>query len=338
MDFMIMKDQATCGRNKAFTLVELLAVIAIIGTLVALLLPAVQSARESARRVACSSNIRQLALAVLNHDSSQRRFPENRGRALTDTNPVPDLDLGPTENLKNTGHSWITKILPFIEEGPLFNSIRLDQQIQTPENLAAYATPIALLRCPTDNSGGTMNSLANLHSHPDPAKAWGMTNYKAVAGSNWGWGDHPNVTSAFGRWAGDVDGLDHGTGAICRNKDNESANTTLASNIKDGLSHTFLVGECVPEWCSHTSWFFFDHNTATCAIPLNYRVGTGISMTEQWGDWTRNYSFFSKHPTGATFALCDGSVRFVQDSVDLSIYRASATINAREQLTIDQAP
>ncbi|NBS33323.1 MAG: DUF1559 domain-containing protein [Planctomycetia bacterium] len=97
---------------------------------------------------------------------------------------------------------------------------------------------------------------------------------------------------------------------------------------------TFAVGETVPEWCNHTSWFFFNHATATCGVPLNYRIEQGSAfLASAHGDWSRNYSFFSRHPGGGSFAFVDGSVAFIQDSIAIDVYRQLATISGGESVS-----
>jgi prepilin-type processing-associated H-X9-DG protein len=94
------------------------------------------------------------------------------------------------------------------------------------------------------------------------------------------------------------------------------------------------VGEDIPEYNVHCSWAFFNHATGTCAIPLNYMM-PGKTPGPNAGDWPNVYSFRSNHSTGANFLLGDGSVRFVRETVDLTAYRAMATREGGETLTID---
>ncbi|MGL4461714.1 MAG: DUF1559 domain-containing protein [Planctomycetia bacterium] len=158
---------------------------------------------------------------------------------------------------------------------------------------------------------------------------WGVTNYKMSSGSNWAWGGFV-FSSPTGRFAGNTNGLDAGNGVMCRNGSNGAGNplvtTTSFRQISDGLSKTFFVGEAVPAWCNHTWWWWFNATTGTTAIPLNFR--TGPLAEANVGNWQNNYSFHSRHRGGGFFLMGDGVVTFVNDSVDLSIYRALATIDA----------
>jgi hypothetical protein len=107
------------------------------------------------------------------------------------------------------------------------------------------------------------------------------------------------------------------------------------AHITDGTSVTLAIGEAVPSWCTHTWWWWFNGATATCGVPLNYRIGYGEGQLKAWaGDWGRNYSFFSRHPGGAQFSLCDASTRFVSNDIDITLYRSVATISGSEAVQL----
>lgn len=129
------------GRRPGFTLVELLVVIAIIGVLVALL-PAVQAARESARRTQCKSNLRQVALAILNYESSRGALPA----------PVR-IGPDPSQRYPYFGRNWVIDILPQLEEQPTFDAFDLTVGTNAPESVIAKGTAIPSLLCPSDEGG-----------------------------------------------------------------------------------------------------------------------------------------------------------------------------------------
>ncbi|NCY02223.1 MAG: DUF1559 domain-containing protein [Planctomycetia bacterium] len=321
--------QASRARS-GFTIVELLVVIAIIGTLVGLLLPAVQAARESSRRGACQSNVKQLALAMLNYESSRKRLPNNFGKESTASPGLPAPQIDGT----NRGRSWIMLILPFIEEAATFNQIRFDQSIDDPTNVAVFSRPLRGVLCPSDTSSGVMANRENLGAiGANTSGSWGVTNYKAVAGGNWEFAPTGRISFPTGRWANDSNCFENGNGIICRNKLNDPGNFTRLANITDGTSKTFAIGEAVPEWCTHTTWFHCNHTTASCGLPLNNRLGE-VNLVANASDWANNYSFFSRHTGGAMFALCDGSTTFVSQSIDATLYRQLATIDTGEPVSV----
>jgi hypothetical protein len=160
---------------------------------------------------------------------------------------------------------------------------------------------------------------------------FGVTNYKACGGSNWGWGVHSPVSGLAGRYQGDTNGLEHGNGLICRGGNGQPVVTAL-SDVRDGMGQTIAVGEAVPGWSRHTWWYWFNGSTATCAIPLNYNI-PGDSTTEPDDAWHDNYSFMSRHPGGGHFCMVDGSSHFISNAIDRSVYRSLATIDGGELVT-----
>ena len=321
----------------AFTLVELLVVIAIIGILVGLLLPAVQAAREAARRMQCSNNLKQLGLAFHNYESAIKSFPINyatRGKLGFPNN-------GP--GIANSGRSWMQMVLPYIEQNNLYNNIDFTVGLQpkssaptTPigKNRLVAATVVPSFLCPSDDSGegGTLLNRSDLNETNAPADRWAVTNYKACAGSNWQWGIFAWVnsgpTGVNGKNAGQSDGLNLGNGVICSNQTDVNTKTRIA-DITDGTSNTFIVGEAMAGWSQWNWWYNPNACTATCAIPLN-RV---LRVPKNIGDWPNNYGFASRHTGGGNFALADGSIRFLSDSIDVFTYRAMATVSSGEVAT-----
>lgn len=298
--------------RRGFTLVELLVAIAVISLLIALLLPAVQAAREAARRMLCKNNLKQLALALHTYHDAHGVFPLNYGQG-----PYSD---------ENTGTSWLQQILPFVDQANLYGKIQFGRPLSDPANSGVAQTTVPLFLCPSDaGNTGRMGFRSNVPG------MWGVQNYKACAGSNWNWGLFSPAMSASGRNANNPDGLDHGNGLICRGGDTPPTTSRLA-DVRDGTSHTFALGETVPERCRHTWWYWFNATTATCAIPLNYKKEPDL-QTQNEGDWWHNYSFLSRHSGGANFALVDGSVRYVSDSISRDVYRALGTIDAAEQVS-----
>ena len=309
------------ARRRGFTVIELLVVVAVVGVLVSLLLPAVQAAREAARRTACRNNVRQLVLAMHNYHATHRTVPLNYG-------------VGPYD-ARNRGTSWLAASLPYMDSGALAESIVSGGTLEDPANRAAAATAVPAFLCPSDPSGGRMGFRDHVPGE------WGVTNYKANAGSNWKWGLYGDARTKRGRFAGEGDGLDKCTGLICRNglergledtDDDLPPNapvTTRWADVRDGTSNTFAVGEAVPEWCRHTWWYWFNGTTATCAVPPNEFTEPDVQEAME-GAWWTNYAFASRHRGGVNFGFADGNVRFVADDVDLALYRALASIQGGE--------
>jgi prepilin-type N-terminal cleavage/methylation domain-containing protein/prepilin-type processing-associated H-X9-DG protein len=200
--------------SAAFTLVELLVVIAIIGILVALLLPAIQGAREAGRRTTCQNHIRQVALAVASHESARSRYPrsgEHGPPVDTPTNGLSETEIDP-----RTGrmHNWMIAILPYLEEGALFDQFNRSRSLlDQPTN--PQAEVLSVLICPSD---GTRN---RIFQHPRFTKnrAFGKGNYAAYVSPT------------------HVDLQHKQPGALVAHRENR------VRHIKDGISKTLLLAE-----------------------------------------------------------------------------------------------
>lgn len=328
--------QMVRSKNRGFTLVELLVVIAIIGVLVGLLLPAVQAAREAARRMQCSNNLKQIGLGVHNYESTYKQLPLNQALAPASfSHPAP---------LTAHTNSWLIGLLPFIEQPALYqmwnfsyeasndprNGTDLNNPIN-PSNAFVAQSVIAAYRCPTDGLSAELapqNNTGNMNLF--------QQSYKGVAGSNWAWGVFITNGEGIGRGRrGDTsgNGLDNGNGCFIRSANFKT--TVKFRDILDGLSNTLMVGETVPEFCSHTGWTHFNASTGTTSVPLNQRALCGSATTgTKLGDlracrydWPTNYSFFSLHTGGAQFTLADGSVKFLTDSIEYTLYRRLGCID-----------
>ncbi len=149
-----------------------------------------------------------------------------------------------------------------------------------------------------------------------------VTCYKGNQGSNWDVGQWLNIRY------GDVrEGMRNGDGVMFRN-DARGLPVLRLNQITDGTSNTIMIGEVIPEVETRNSWAYPNGAYATCAIPINAK-----DANHQWfppGQWQNNYSFRSRHPSGAQFAFCDGSVRFLSDNIALQTYRAQATRDVGE--------
>jgi prepilin-type N-terminal cleavage/methylation domain-containing protein/prepilin-type processing-associated H-X9-DG protein len=327
----------SCSLRVAFTLVELLVVIAIIGVLVALLLPAVQAAREAARRTQCTNNLRQLALACHNHHDALGTLPRNG-------NSVDPAALNNSHgngtgccNQNVATWSWIARTLPFIEQKNLYETANLPISVlNSTQGRVAIATVLPGLYCPSYAAPRTRTNSANLNGLTSA-----MTCYKGVSGANWGADFFPTESSFSTPYSnagvdGSRNGLENGDGLFWR-ADMRKAGIMRLAEVSDGTSNTFMIGEDVPEMIRWNEWAHPNGANGTCAIPPN----TGITVGDPnlgpagFGNWPTRYSFRSRHPSGLHFALADGSVRFVSNNIPLLVYRAMATRAGGETVSAD---
>jgi prepilin-type N-terminal cleavage/methylation domain-containing protein len=298
----------TIGPAKGFTLVELLAVIAIVGLLVSLLLPAVQAARESARRAQCLNNLKQIGLALHGYADSHGRLPPASTSAV-DVG-VWNYESDPTVRL----HSWAALVLPFLEESSLGGSIDFKVSSLDPANRPAAATIVSVFRCPS--FAGSDYSLEPKYTALSPTMA--IRNYVALGATNVGklWGPGPD-----GRRQPD------GT--------NYCQSTTRWKDITDGLSGTVLICETREQnaavWIDGTGAAAVGRRFDINAVP-SY-AGAEVSLNYQpyytWGDSTDSidslYGPSSMHAGVVGHLYADGSARFIADSIEAQLYDALVT-------------
>lgn len=331
-------------QRHGFTLVELLVVIAIIGILVGLLLPAVQSAREAARRMQCSNNLKQLGLASHNYHDTLKSFPVCYFGA--DQAGYPALS-SPRFGRQT---SWMIGLLPFIEQSALFNMIDFAKGVANdprslvnppigPSNPWVASQKIAGFKCPSDTSPDVLEDRSDTVGVSSQI-AFALTSYKGVCGANWFAGATQSDVAPWNntRWGTSGNGLDRGNGIFFRGW-NFPYKTNMR-DISDGTSNTLMVGEAIGNYSRWNWWWCSNATTGTTSIPLNAKPACGsyypATMSKKAGliackdDWTNNYSFASEHTGGGNFTLADGSVRFVSDSIDRDIYRGMATISGGE--------
>lgn len=263
----------------AFTLVELLVVIAIIGILVGLLLPAVQAAREAARRMSCSNNARQIGLGLLNYESTFKTFP---------THGV----YGPGRpNFTLPYHTtWIVSILPYIEQGPLYDSINFNLPIWgqvLPTGQRIISSRIPTLRCPSD---GAYEEVYNSHESITP------TNYSGSEGYHW-W-ETATVNGSDAPW--NSFGFQPGRIAELSGAFTVRQYTTLAK-ITDGTSNTIIVSE--KDSSGYYGGGFNTSGTGLLRVPRDWRVFSSALVATAFAGWQGNEG------GGARTVNPDGSAR-----------------------------
>ena len=282
--------------QSAFTLIELLVVIAIIGVLIALLLPAVQAAREAARRIQCTNNLAQLILATQNYAGAFEVYPPG----VTDdpsSGPIPDLPVG-------KHYSWICQILPFVEERNAFNKLNFDTGVYNVANDTIRSATFNTFLCPSDPRSSQAGSGTPAQSnyagcHHDVEAPIDDNNHGVFfLNSALRYDDIPDGTSNtifFGETTGFTPtlGWASGTRATLRN-----TGTTLNFLAPGGLGTNF-DGTTTPAELTPTT-------PANAEIPpASLFVG----------------SFGSNHPGGLNCAFGDGSVRFLKSTVNATVYR-----------------
>jgi prepilin-type N-terminal cleavage/methylation domain-containing protein/prepilin-type processing-associated H-X9-DG protein len=335
----------------AFTLIELLVVIAIIGVLVALLLPAVQAAREAARRAQCVNNLKQIGLAIMNYESAQTSYPMGRFR----------LDRAYDNCATAWDHSWINYILPFLEAGNQYGAINYSRPYNSVTQFTAFRLKLATLICPDDTPNTDLTAQGYIVTM--------QTSYTGMSGLTenvyYSWGTSTSAPNANRCGAIDGEGI---------------FGTTIAykvTDVIDGTSNTIFVGEQTrfsneppnstfnfgnasgafagPDWLGATTWSGDVRVTGLAyAVPRPNAKAVTSNVTAcmngnpfgtpQYGNsvgWLNTcqnmgqFGFRSPHPGGVNFLFGDASVRFLKDSIGLPTYRALATRAMGEVISSD---
>jgi prepilin-type N-terminal cleavage/methylation domain-containing protein/prepilin-type processing-associated H-X9-DG protein len=346
------------SRFAGFTLVELLVVIAIIGILVGLLLPAVQQIREAARRTQCLNNLKQLALASHNYESARKRLPH--GLYQNSNRTAAGLPTAPY-----WGYSVFVELLPYMEQTSTFDSWSfVDTNAGALSNTyvpgtttfgtsSPSASVIPSYLCPSDVFDPLPEELTYVGT--GYARGWhGMNSYVASCGT---------YSTYFGDAAMKSDGAFYMTGPNSKPFASQSflspdATPARQGDIVDGLSGTLMFGERfhfdpnfdrilftgstfsrypIRQW---GVWGWTGggngttHTFASTFVPMNYTTPPDATASFVSVN-LRMAAFGSGHPSGANFALCDGSTRFISESIDMITYQAISTRDGGEIIAVE---
>jgi prepilin-type N-terminal cleavage/methylation domain-containing protein/prepilin-type processing-associated H-X9-DG protein len=334
--------------RRGFTLIELLVVIAIIGVLIALLLPAVQAAREAARRMQCSNNLKQLGLGVHNYES------------VFGTLPAPFIQLGSGSTIVwSNGWSAHARVLPFMEQGAMYNAINFALRYNTPVNSTVPALVVAGFLCPSE-------------IHPEvrvtTTARFGVNNYGWNMGDWYVWGGFggpgnraPFEVNKARRFAELSDGLSNTMLAAevktyqpnLGNCGSGLANINNMANVPPASADPYTVAPEYNSGCTlgttgHTEWVdgaVHETGMTTAWTPNRKIVRSGgdqsqaldlIGLRESRGGPTfAAVTARSYHPGGVNTLLADGSVRFAKDTIDGVAWRALGTVAGGEVISAD---
>ena len=306
-------------RSRAFTLIELLVVIAIIAVLIGLLLPAVQSAREAARRMQCSNNLKQIGLAMHAYHATHETFPPGYVTKTATTSPNSP-ETGP-------GWAWGTLLLNNLEQTAAYNAANFSLPITVPASRTVRTLSLSAFLCPSSVGADGPVTLKD-------ASRTGVPNDLAPG---------QYVASAGQLEVEEFPATNNGV--FYRNSRNG------VRDIRDGTSTTLMAGErsrnvadatwvgVIPgsEVCTNPKWPVRDCETANVMV-LGH---TGPSPDQKWVD-VPNYKgagpddFWSLHPGGCNFLFCDGSARFLKESVNPRVFSALSTRSGGEVVSADQ--
>jgi len=347
--------RGTLKDRRGFTLIELLVVIAIIGVLIALLLPAVQAAREAARRAQCINNMKQLGLAIHNYESSQGSFPMGNMRGSREFDNCATF----------WGHTWVSYILPYIEGGSQFNAVNYSRVYNSVSQFTAFRMKNATFLCPDDTKNTDLTQSGFIATF--------QTSYAAVRGLTenmyYSWGTGATAPNADRCGAIDSEGI-------------FGANIAFKiADILDGTSGTMMVGEQSrfqeepsgstfnfgnvggafggPDWVTGVQTWPGDIRVTSGAylvprlnaLPVKNGGPACLTSTGPFAyptlgnppGWVNSpacldlgqFGFRSKHPGGANFLFGDGSVKFIKQTVDKNTYRALGTRDKGEVVSGD---
>ncbi|CAL1125580.1 unnamed protein product [Cladocopium goreaui] len=323
----------TSPLRAAFTLIELLVVIAIIGILTALLIPAVQYAREAGRRAHCTNNLRQIGLAITQYHESHQSYPPGN---VTRSAGIcygggPGTEGYPSED----GANWCLSILVFLEEKPLFEQYDFEDFNEAVQNREVREKPLPVFACPSDISTSDL-----LVPATGPASPYALNlmyrpgSYRAVAGRSDG--IRFLDSAELGDFAREDRGPIHTIGLL-------DFTTESIRHIRDGTSHTLMVGESTTRTSLpfRTFWAYaYAHYSLSTVTPQARTLLADYDECKALGGYGGSLpcrrGWGSLHSGVINFVYCDASVHVISTGIDMEVLQAMATIDGGE--AVIQAP
>nr|WP_261361671.1 DUF1559 domain-containing protein [Aeoliella straminimaris] len=298
-----------------FTLVELLVVLAIIGVLVALMLPAVQMAREASRRSTCQNNLRQVGVATLNFETAHGKFPPGKKWS------------GPRTDPNTFDYAWACIILNHLEEEAIYDKIDFNYKLVSPENIPATSQIISTYLCPSASTlephrspGGFIQGLGG-----QPGEGLGCIDYLGISGP-----DKKKPNPVTGVDYGPQRGILLGTKGLEKEDILIEPPSVTTAKITDGLSNTLMVAECTGRGADVNSQGEIKGLTGAWALGGNItHIKKGVNDEEPPKVW-EDERVFSDHPGGANSLAADGSVHFLTDDMEPQVLRSYCSRNGEE--------
>lgn len=326
--------------RKAFSLVEILVVISLISVLIALLLPAVQSAREAARRTQCVNNLKQIGLATANYESTNGSFPM--------ANALAGVGQGPA--VVENGWSALARIAPYLEQSNVYNLVNFNIKYSNVQNITVIGLKISAFNCPSEKDSTPANPI------------YGISNYAVNVGDWYVWGGYAfgsvNATPVM-RNRG-VFGINYSLGL---NNFTDGTSNTIAFSEGQNKKFTYRCGQNVGSWpmtpvapsrdvlldiaknsCTkikdpgHSRWANGNCYYGGLTFGLTPNTDSPNIVTQDENDGSPTFAVLtagSYHTGGVNAVFADGSVKFIKNTVDLMAWRALGTPNGGEVISAD---
>jgi prepilin-type N-terminal cleavage/methylation domain-containing protein len=312
------------GRSKglpAFSLVEVIVVIAIIGVLLALLLPAVQSAREASRQTTCKNNLRQVGLGLRAYESANRKWPAGKKWSGSPNDPA-SFAVG-----------WTSALLQHIEQDSLHNAINPKKPPTDAINLPATTQLIPIYLCPSTSqveehrtAAGNLINLGGIQG-----EGLGCIDYMGVSGPDKDT-KHPETKELYGRQRGVL----IGTKGLPLEDELVEPPAITSAKITDGLSHTLCVVECTGRGVSVDNGEIDAlHGAWASGVNVSH-LDKGVNTVQPPECWYKE-RMHADHPSGSHILMCDATVHFYTADVDKKIIRWMASRDGQEDVSVNAA-